>query len=425
VDTRRRFTNAGNGQHPRRLVTTPRAPSPAPTGGDETSRLYAKYSEQLYRYCLARLRSREDAEDAVQSTFIRVHGALGKGVTPRFEAAWLYKIAHNVCLSRGEVTGRRAQHESPHDLSELGWAMAAPEHPREELIGLSAALGSMPKNLRDPILLREWQGLSYAEIAEALDTSVSAVETLIFRGRRHLAAALEPVSKRPRRVIAGLFDAGTAYGGIRVLLAHLRGLLLAAGPAKLAAGAAIVALGGAGIGRAVLAADSASPPPAARASTVQQVVAAAPVARRSVAALATGPARSASRAHPTAHPTATNAPTTGPATATFPAAAAAPPAVPETPATAPTAALPTAGAVPPAGALPPAGAVPTAIAAPVPVPAVAVPTLAPRVTAPPITVPAVTAPAIEVPAVSANEPAVPAVTVPAVTVPALPVTVPG
>jgi RNA polymerase sigma-70 factor (ECF subfamily) len=48
----------------------------------------------------------------------------------------------------------------------------------------------MPERLRRVILLREWQGLSYAEIAEALEVSVAAVETLVFRGRRDLAKAL-------------------------------------------------------------------------------------------------------------------------------------------------------------------------------------------------------------------------------------------
>src|SRR5438876_7155544 len=50
------------------------------------ARLYEGYSRQLYRYCLKHLRSHEDAEDAVQNTFLRVHAALGKGVVPEFES---------------------------------------------------------------------------------------------------------------------------------------------------------------------------------------------------------------------------------------------------------------------------------------------------------------------------------------------------
>jgi RNA polymerase sigma factor (sigma-70 family) len=399
-------------------VTTTGTAAPVAVSGDETTRLYAKYGDQLYRYCVARLRSREDAEDAVQSTFIRVHGALQKGVTPRFEAAWLYKIAHNVCLSRSEVTGRRAQHETPQDLAALEWTLPAPETPRDELIGLSEALGSMPKKLRDPILLREWQGLSYAEIATALDTSVSAVETLIFRGRRHLAAALAPAPKRPRRVLSGLFDAGTAYSAIRLLLAQLRGLLIAAGPLKVAAGAAVIAVAGGGI---ELAAVSNQPtPPAARTPSVQ-LVSATPVAR-------TGPARSPVTTHVAGARTRAGSRSRAVVT-TFPPART--PVAPTSPGETPPAVIPSAGA-PPADVIPtvtttaPTPAVPDVPAVPaVPsVPAVPVPTLTPPVQAPVVTVPTLAAPAVDTSGVPIPQVSATTVTVPATT-PPLPVTVPG
>jgi RNA polymerase sigma factor (sigma-70 family) len=391
-----------------RPVATTGTAAPVAVSGDETTRLYAKYGDQLYRYCVARLRSREDAEDAVQSTFIRVHGALQKGVTPRFEAAWLYKIAHNVCLSRSEVTGRRAQHETPQDLAALEWTLPAPETPRDELIGLSEALGSMPKKLRDPILLREWQGLSYAEIATALDTSVSAVETLIFRGRRHLAAALAPVPKRPRRALSGLLDAGTAYSAIRLLLAQLRGWLIAAGPLKVAAGAAVIALTGGGI---ELAAVSKPPTPPTTRTPSAQLVNATPVAR-------TGAARSPVTTH-------VAGPRTRPGSrrraveTTFPPATTSVAQTP--PGETPAVVSPTAG-TPPTDTL---ATVTTPIAPTPAVPAVPVPTLAPPIQTPVVTVPTLAAPAVDTSGVPITEVTVPTVTVPVTTTPALPVTVPG
>jgi RNA polymerase sigma-70 factor (ECF subfamily) len=127
----------------------------------------------------------------VQSTFLRVFAALRNGVVPECEAAWLYRIAHNVCLSRCLSASRRAVVERPHDLDAFADRLPCPERDRaDELGGLNDALAAMPERLRRVILLREWQGLSYAEIAELLETSVSAVETLVFRGRRHLAKAL-------------------------------------------------------------------------------------------------------------------------------------------------------------------------------------------------------------------------------------------
>jgi RNA polymerase sigma factor (sigma-70 family) len=156
--------------------------------------LYGRYHRPVYRYCRARLRATEEAEDAVQSTFLRAFTALRKGIVPECEAAWLYRIAHNVCLSRQLTAARRAVVERPQDLGELGDRLAGPERERpEELDRLGDALAEMPERLRRVILLREWQGLSYAEIAEVLETSVAAVETLLFRGRRHLAKALSGV----------------------------------------------------------------------------------------------------------------------------------------------------------------------------------------------------------------------------------------
>ena len=73
--------------------TAPRAAEPAvrlrdPAGRAEreTARLYAEFGTKVYRHCLGQLRSHEDAEDAVQNTFLRVYTALQRGVVPEFEA---------------------------------------------------------------------------------------------------------------------------------------------------------------------------------------------------------------------------------------------------------------------------------------------------------------------------------------------------
>ena len=168
--------------------------------GDESTQgharahaLYDRYYLNIYRYALSQLRSAQDAEDAAQNTFLRAFAAMQKGVVPENEAAWLFKIAHNVCASSKLAWLRRRRVETPRDLELLPNQPEAIQPPREDLEGLDDALASMPPRLREAFLLREWQGLSYAEIAEKLDTSRSAVETLIFRARRHLATELQRV----------------------------------------------------------------------------------------------------------------------------------------------------------------------------------------------------------------------------------------
>src|SRR5207302_4646199 len=142
--------------------------------------------------------SPQDAEDAAQNTFLRAFAALRKGTVPENEAAWLFKIAHNVCATSKLAWLRRRRVEAPRDLAALAVEPSAPETRRDELAGLEDALAAMPPRLREAFLLREWQGLSYAEIAERLDTSRSAVETLIFRARKLLAKQLEQPWPRAR-----------------------------------------------------------------------------------------------------------------------------------------------------------------------------------------------------------------------------------
>jgi RNA polymerase sigma factor (sigma-70 family) len=158
---------------------------------DATRALYETYANQIFGYCLHQLGSREEAEDAVQSTFLNAFRGLKRGVVPEMEAAWLFKIAHNVCLSRRRSSWRRGRIESPADFDLVEEMAPAPSRRADELIGLQDVLETMPENQRRAILLREWQGLSYHEIADELNLSQSAVETLIFRARRSLAAGPE------------------------------------------------------------------------------------------------------------------------------------------------------------------------------------------------------------------------------------------
>ena len=103
----------------------------------------------------------------------------------------MFKIAENVCLSRRRSSWRRGKIESPSDFQVIEEIVPGPSRERDELIGIEDALASMPEQQRRAILLREWQGLSYREVAAELEVSQSAVETLIFRARRSLAQGLE------------------------------------------------------------------------------------------------------------------------------------------------------------------------------------------------------------------------------------------
>jgi RNA polymerase sigma factor (sigma-70 family) len=201
---------------------------------DATRRLYEQYARQIYAYCLQQLRSKEEAEDATQSTFLNAFRGLQRGVDPEFESAWLYKIAHNVCLTRQRSSTRRRRVESPGDLDAIQDVLPAREVESDELIGLPEALHDMPEQQRRALLLREWQGLSYREIADELELSQAAVETLIFRARRTLANGLSDEGR------GGLAKRITRGGDLSSLAAILKSLLFTGG-AKVVATVATVA----------------------------------------------------------------------------------------------------------------------------------------------------------------------------------------
>jgi RNA polymerase sigma factor (sigma-70 family) len=194
-------------------VERPFAPS-ADAAGD----LYERYSAQILGYCLHQLGSREEAEDAVQTTFMNAFRGLSRGIVPELESAWLFKIAHNVCLSRRRSSWRRGKIEAPNNFEVLQEVIPGREQVSDELIGLQDVLEKMPENQRRAILLREWQGLTYREISAELGLTQAAVETLIFRARRALAQGLEQDADTWKKRLRRGADVGGAIAFVKALL---------------------------------------------------------------------------------------------------------------------------------------------------------------------------------------------------------------
>jgi RNA polymerase sigma factor (sigma-70 family) len=191
---------------------------PVAPGVDAASELYERYSAQILGYCLHQLGSREEAEDAVQTTFMNAFRGLQRGIVPELESAWLFKIAHNVCLSRRRSSWRRGRIEAPNNFEVLQEVVPGREQVSDELIRLQDVLEEMPENQRRAILLREWQGLTYREISAELGLSQAAVETLIFRARRALAQGLEQDADTWKRRLRRGADVGGALACVKALL---------------------------------------------------------------------------------------------------------------------------------------------------------------------------------------------------------------
>ena len=151
-------------------------------------RMYQRHVGDVYRYALAVMRNPSDAEDVTQTTFLNAYRSyVEKGQRPEKPQNWLIAIAHNVCRQRFRQSARRPSEVAFED--DIADALVDDEVPSGE--DIRRALGHLAFNQRAALVMRELEGRSYAEIAEILDVSTSAVETLIFRARRALREQLE------------------------------------------------------------------------------------------------------------------------------------------------------------------------------------------------------------------------------------------
>src|SRR5436190_4858238 len=151
-------------------------------------RMYKRHVGDVYRYALAVMRNPTDAEDVTQTTFLNAYRSyVEKGSRPEKPHNWLIAIAHNVCRQRFRQSARRPSEVSFED--DIADTIADDDAPTGD--DIRRALSHLAFNQRAALVMRELEGRSYAEIADILEVSTSAVETLIFRARRALREQLE------------------------------------------------------------------------------------------------------------------------------------------------------------------------------------------------------------------------------------------
>jgi len=151
--------------------------------------LYRRHGSEVYRYALAVLGNHADAEDVTQTTFLNAYRSLEQGVRPRKPSNWLLTIASNAIKQRFRQEQARPR-EVELDREPAG-RRAEDEDDGPTVGELLAALSRIPPQQRQAIVLREFEGRSYKEIAEIIGVTTSALETLLFRARRSLTEELE------------------------------------------------------------------------------------------------------------------------------------------------------------------------------------------------------------------------------------------
>jgi len=160
--------------------------------------VYRRYHTRIYGFCLARLRSRDLAEDATQETFIRFLSSDTSSVTNL--RSWLFTVARNVCTDmwrrsqRGAVPVPDIEQAAGHGVSDDAAEQARiAQDTRNGLI----ALRRMRTRYRVALILREIHGLAVSEIAESMGIREGAAHTLISRARDAFARSYAELSGRP------------------------------------------------------------------------------------------------------------------------------------------------------------------------------------------------------------------------------------
>ena len=153
--------------------------------------LVQRYQPRLLAFCRHMLSSKEDAEDVLQEVFTASYNALLADNRPINARPWLYRIARNRCLNhlrRPQPAGQDSMDVFERD---GGTTTADTVHRREEFRHIVADVQDLPETQRTALLLREIDALSYDQIAEAMDTTVPSVKSLLVRARVSLAEAAE------------------------------------------------------------------------------------------------------------------------------------------------------------------------------------------------------------------------------------------
>jgi len=166
--------------------------------------LVAKYQRKLGRLLSRLVRDPAEVEDVTQEAFIKAYRALPSFRGESAFYTWLYRIGINTAKNYLVAMGRRAPTSTGFDHEEAENFEDAEQlrdnaTPENELIGkqiaatVNRAMEQLPEDLRTAITLREIDGLSYEEIAAAMDCPIGTVRSRIFRAREAIAAELRPM----------------------------------------------------------------------------------------------------------------------------------------------------------------------------------------------------------------------------------------
>jgi RNA polymerase sigma-70 factor (ECF subfamily) len=155
--------------------------------------LYERYKRPLYAFCCRLLNDEAGAEDVVHDVFVKLHRGAADLTHPDRVRFWLFRVARNEAYMQLRRNGRATAFSDETVWEEQTPLTALAE--KERSLFVDHALDRMKPEYREVLLLREYEGLSYAQIASVTGDTESSVRSRLFKARRELAAQLKPLMK--------------------------------------------------------------------------------------------------------------------------------------------------------------------------------------------------------------------------------------
>jgi RNA polymerase sigma-70 factor (ECF subfamily) len=163
---------------------------------DAFSELFRRHYQTVRRACARRLRDIREADEVAQAAFVRAYERLDRCTGDRRFGAWVQVIANNLCVDHMRASARTSPSDEVGNDS-IEPAENAPEHAllrAEQRALIQRALADLPDRQRDVVVARDVDGRRPPEIAAALGLSLGAVDSLLLRARRRLAASVQAMS---------------------------------------------------------------------------------------------------------------------------------------------------------------------------------------------------------------------------------------
>lgn len=159
-----------------------------PSSEKAFAELYARYSPRIFAYCRRILGDYDRAQDAFQETFVKFFNSAQQDREMTNVPAYLLRIARNLCLNmqrsnKGQISLEEYHLPLSYDIS----------HDKMELLSLiTQAMEMLPLDYKEAFILREYEGLSYQEIADMTESSLSTVKIRIYRAKQKIRDILAP-----------------------------------------------------------------------------------------------------------------------------------------------------------------------------------------------------------------------------------------